>query len=125
MHPPTQHGIEEDAQGPDVNSLVVVLGLVKYFRGSILSRSTPCLQLGSRIPEVAQPKVSNYHFSLLLVQEDVLQLDVPVYDAFAVDVTQALHHLFEEHPCLLLLQFPIGMVLHQVTEVATREEVQG
>ena len=78
------------------------------------------------MPKVAKSKVSNDKFGILLVQEDVFQLDVPVYDTFAVYVAQALYQLLEVDNCLFLLQFHIGMVLYQVAEVAAaRVKIQG
>ena len=54
-----------------------------------LGRSTASLELGSGVPEVAQPKVSNDNFGVILVQKDVFELDVSVNDLLGVEVANA------------------------------------
>ena len=91
---------------------------------SHLSRSTASFQSGVSVPEVAQPKVRNNSLPLGLVEQDVLQLDVAVDDALAVQVAESRQDLFEEAPGDLFLQLVALLVANHVAEVASREEVQ-
>ena len=63
-----------------------------------LGGSAASLQLGVRLPEVAQPEVRDDGLGLVLVQQDVLELDVSVNDFDAVEVPDPGQDLSEECP---------------------------
>ena len=63
-----------------------------------LGGSAASLQLGVRLPEVAQPEVRDDGIGLVLVQQDVLELDVAVNDFLAVEVPDPGQDLSEECP---------------------------
>ena len=71
----------------EMESIMYQWGRVKV--ATNLGRSTASLELGSGVPEVAQPEVSDDDFGVILVQKDVFELDVSVNDLLGVEVADA------------------------------------
>ena len=63
-----------------------------------LGGSAASLQLGVRLPEVAQPEVRDDGLGVVLVQQDVLELDVSVNDFLVVEMPDPGQDLSEECP---------------------------
>ena len=130
---PHQHGVEDDARGPNVYLhrkhqlrsdcgdeccyLLVVVGVdVEQLRSSVLLSAAPCPQDLPSSHHIAQAEVCDDHSAPFLVHHDVLELDVPVDDPSGMDVLQASDDLAVDVPGLVLRQPHVqGQVVQQVS----------
>lgn len=91
-----------------------------HLRSGVAGASARCLECCAWLVEVAQAEIDNLQ-RLVVVDEQVLGLEVPVADSELVDVVDARNELLEVLACLLFLQF---LVLHnEVEQLAALHEL--
>ena len=93
-----EHDVEEDAQGPHVDGLAVVLVLADDLRAHVAGRAAEDLQALVRGHHHREAEVDQLHHAGALLDEDVVELDVTVDGVDAVKVGHGLCHLLEDPP---------------------------
>ena len=100
------HVVENDAEGENVNIDSSVRLLHQKLWCHITSRATgryinSTLLIPSSLS--SQTKVENFDAHFCFIDHDVLRLEVPVTEAFRVDVVHSLSNLLEEETTVRLL----------------------
>lgn len=92
------HLVEDATQGPDISFHVVWL-FIQKLRATV-GKATDCFVDETFIAadEAADAEICKFHVVLFRRYEQVLRLDVPVYNILAVQVRQSLADLDEELP---------------------------
>jgi len=112
----TEHGEEEHSQRPDVHKEPLVALIDDDFWGKVSRSATLFLDHLSLANDLRNTEVANL-YSLLAVQEDVIQLYISVDDGPAMDVSQPVGDLFENELGIRFLQF--SLALDQSQQVTT------
>lgn len=115
--------IGEDAQTPDVNRVIICLGVT--MRDHLRRQVVKCATL--RLPAIRgrmdRPAiVSKLDHSEAIKQ--VFRLYVPVNDIFRVDVPQGLAHLIDVAGCFTLSVVTVGLSLEVLVELTFRAILQ-
>ena len=106
------HGEKDDAARPDIDPRTVVLQPVDHLRCCVAGRATGRFQHLTLLVGVAEAEIDQSNI-LLMVEEQVLRLEVPVNDAQLVEVLDAADDLLEEFAGFGLLEL---LLLHDVVE---------
>ena len=119
-----EHGVEDDPAGPDVHLLgEVPRGQDDLGRGVLRGPAVSPEKLVGR-EEVAESEVSEDDVVSGLVDEDVVQLDVPVNNLPGVDVLNTIEDLFEQFLTLVFFQLSSLLLADVVAQTSPRPEVQ-
>lgn len=97
------HGVEDDAAAPDVGAEAEVALALYHFGGSVARAAACSFEALAVLVEVAQAKI-DYFYVVVVVQQQILGLQVPVDDAQLVDVFYAGNELLVHFRCLLFLE---------------------
>lgn len=109
------HGVEEDPEGPDVDAEATVSLISNNLRGQVGGGSALLLDELSLLHDPGDAEVA-YLDSIFAVEEDVVELDVPVEHRPAVAVAQAEDYLLQQASSVLFGQLLVLLhVLKQVT----------
>jgi len=89
-----EHHVEENADGPHVDWLAVVILLAHDLRRHVRWSATKDLQLlGGN--DHREPKVNNLDLPTALFYQNIVELNVPMYYINRVEVIYSLYYLFE------------------------------
>ena len=114
----TKHGVQYYASAPDISFESHVPLLLENFRSDVGWRPTLFPHYITRLDELADSKISNFHVTFT-IKQDVVELDVSVKNALSVDVAKALDDLPEDHFCNVFVQLlPLSDVVEEVTTSA-------
>lgn len=98
---PTTQLVYQHAYSPDIHCRVMLVSLLKHFRGQVIQSPAKGGPLERRLLEVAPPEVTQLDVHVG-IQQDVLGLDVPVDDSFLADILDGQGQLVDEVLGLLL-----------------------
>jgi len=107
--------IEQDSERPDIKSVVVSL-VLNHFWSHVLQSSTKCISLLTVIRLHAPTKVADLD-NIPLLDQNILWLDIPMYQPLLVEVINTRTHLDEEIEGGVLREVPL--VPDQVEQVAS------
>ena len=102
-HLAADQDIQDDAEAPDIDLWTSVLPCLEQFWCGEVETATECLQVILGREQIAETKVNDLDIARL-ADEDILDLEVSMYDAIPVAVIERTCHLTSELPRLLVLQ---------------------
>lgn len=114
-----KQGVEDDSQGPDIDLLAAVLAAGQHLGRRIAGGAAEGVEQLPRLEFPAESKVGQLRVAAL-VQQDVLELEVPVDDPLAVDVAEPETDLPEQTPSLELSK--AGLLDQIIKQLATGTE---
>lgn len=105
-HLTTNQNVENNSETPNINFRAGVLPCLEQFGGCKVQTPAERLQKASWREQIAKTKVDDFDISRL-ADQDVLDLQVSMYDAVPVTVIQCTGDLAGELAGLLLFQFAV------------------
>ena len=106
-----KHGVEEDAGGPDIGRRPNVLLLHDDLGAHVRRCPTEHLQFDIAGGTAAKAKIDELNAILLRLDNDILQLDVPMRHITRVKVHQRAEHLLNYPFRLVLWEAPLVLCL--------------
>ena len=97
-----QHDIENHSTAPSIYLGTIISNALHYFRRCVVWRTTRCCECHSVYDPVAETEVGDLQV-LVLVEEQVFQLDVPVGDTLSMGEGHSRGQLPEESLGFLFL----------------------
>ena len=84
-----QHGVEEDSERPHVDLAAVVLGAPDELRSHVAGRAAENFLLLPVLAECREPEVDDFDHVSLFLDQHIIQFEVAVCDASAVEVLES------------------------------------
>jgi hypothetical protein len=96
----------------------LILLSLEHFRGGITGRSAEGLHKGAPLEFTSEAKVTELD-ATTLVEENILQLEVTMNDAFVVEICDGETELTEQQPGLVFAESPfLDQIIEQLSTTA-------